>query len=249
MQYGLPLEGVSRLAEAHRRLKDAYGLPAATLRLDPLGQLVLSMLGARTRDAAAKHAFAALVNRHARWEELTRLPYPDFAALIRNVTFAERKAEFIPLALRAIVERRGRLDLDFLSAWPAEQALAWLDRLPGVGPKTGAAVLNFSTLHRRALVVDTHYWRAARRLALIPPGTSLSRASRLLARQVPAAWDADDTETNFLLMKQLGQRHCRHAAPDCAGCPLRPMCPEAGRGAARQAIDASAPDHAHDRRA
>src|SRR5690606_7256789 len=104
-----------------------------------------------------------LANRFPDWEKLTRAPYWDLAALIGDVTFAERKAKFIPLALCTIAAQRGRLELAFLSAWPEETALAWLDTLPGVGPKTGAAVLNYSTLHRRALVVDTHYRRVAQR--------------------------------------------------------------------------------------
>lgn len=247
MQYGLPLEGVSRLSEAHGRLLAAFGPPLPALRLDPVAQLVHSMLGARTRDAISRRTFLLLADRHARWEELIELPYWDLFALIRDVTFAERKAEFIPRALRGIVERRGRLDLRFLSGWPVDAALDWLDELPGVGPKTAAAVLNFSTLHRRALVVDTHYWRVAIRLGLIPAKTSLAKAPRLLTRQTPAAWTADDTETNFILMKRLGQDYCRHSRPDCAACPLRSMCSSVGHATARNANAASTASDAHGR--
>jgi endonuclease III len=244
MQYGLPFEGISRLTEMHRRLLAAFGPPRPTLRLDPVSQLVHSMLGARTRDAISRKTFAALTNRHSRWEELVELPYWDLFELIRGVTFAERKAEFIPLALRTIVKRRGRLDLDFLSTWPADTALQWLDDLPGVGPKTAAAVLNFSTLHQRALVVDTHYQRVAIRLGLIPEKTSLAKAARLLSREVPAAWNADDTETNFILVKQLGQECCRSGRTVCTQCPLCSLCPEIGRATARHPT-ATEPGHAH----
>jgi len=227
MQFELPLEGASRLTEIHRRLMAAYGPPLPTFRLDPVSQLVLSMLGARTHDHISRRYFSDLANHHPRWEELIQIPYADFSAHISGVTHAERKAVFIPQALRGIIERRRRLDLDFLSAWPVDDALAWLDALRGVGPKTSAAVLNFSTLHQRALVVDTHYWRVARRLGLILPKTSLAKSSQLLTRQIPSFWTADDTEKNFIFMKKLGQEYCHYAAPECARCPLQSICPHA----------------------
>lgn len=251
MQYGLPFEGISPLCEVHLRLGAFYGPQPITHRLDPVSQLVHSMLGARTRDAITRKVFVALASSQMRWEELIELPYSDFFTLIRNVTFAERKAEFISLALRTIVERRGRLDLDFLSAWPVEASLVWLDALKGVGPKTAAAVLNFSTLHQRALVVDTHYWRVARRLGLIPEKTSLAKAAHLLAQQIPSSFNAADAEINFILMKKLGQEYCRPARPECARCPLRSMCPQASgqwtRRAERNEIKMSVPSHAYGR--
>jgi endonuclease III len=228
MQYDLPFEGASRLGETHRHLKGAFGPPLPTLRLDPLSQLLRSLLGARTRDAVSGEVFATLANHHSRWEELLQIPHENLFALIRDVTHAERKAVFIPLALRGIIDRRRSLDLDFLSAWPVDDGLAWLQALRGVGPKTAAAVLNFSALHQRALVVDTHYWRVARRLGLISLKTSLAKSSYSLARQIPVSWNADDTEENFILMKELGQTLCHHGVPECPRCPLRPMCPHPG---------------------
>jgi endonuclease-3 len=253
MQYELPFEGVSRLPEIHRRLTAAYGPPPAAVRLDPVSQLIRSMLGARTYDAVSNKAFAALANRCARWEDLIHMPCRDLLGLIRNVTFPENKAKHIPLALQTIIERHGRLELDFLSAWPVKSALAWLDRLPGTGPKTSAAVLNFSTLDRRALVVDTHYWRVACSLGLIPYTSSLAKASRLLMAQIPAMWTSGDTHAHFLLMKRLGQEYCRHSISKCTPCPLRPLCPQTRRpglhrAAARQGIAASAASDAHGRR-
>jgi endonuclease III len=247
MQFGLPFEDNASLSRIHQRLVDAYGPLPATHRLDPVSQLVHSVLGARTRDRISPKTFALLANRFPVWEELIRAPYWDLAALIRDVTFAERKAKFIPLALCTIAEQRGRLELDFLSAWPEEASLAWLDALPGVGPKTAAAVLNFSTLHKRALVVDTHYRRVAQRLRLISTKTSLACAPRLLTRQIPGCWTANDTEMNFLLMKKLGQEYCRHSKPDCAACPLLRLCPEADSPAAQTATATFTSSHNHGR--
>ena len=50
---------------------------------------------------------------------------------------------------------------------PLEEARAWLASLHGVGPKTAACVLMFA-LGQPAMPVDTHVFRVAMRLGLIP---------------------------------------------------------------------------------
>ena len=59
---------------------------------------------------------------------------------------------------------RAGLDLDPSSGWssaPREQAIEFLEPLPGVGRKTAACVLLFS-FDRPELPVDTHVYRVAR---------------------------------------------------------------------------------------
>lgn len=233
MQYALPFERATRLAEVHWRLRAFYGPPPEAWRPDPVSQLVLSMMGVRTRGEVSSRAFERLAIRFKSWDSLAGASTGEIAELIAGVTRAEHQAGLLSRALQAIIARHGRLELDFLAGWPVEDALSWLRRLPGVGPKVAAAVLNFSTLGRRALVVDTHHWRASRRLGLIPPKTALDRTPKLLTRQLPDAWSAGEVETHHLLMKRLGQDVCHHAATECGRCPLRPMCPVAVRLLAR----------------
>ena len=71
-----------------------------------------------------------------------------------------------------------------------EKARAWLQRLPGIGPKTSAAVLSFSTLRRPTLPVDSHRHRVAARTGLIPMNLAVGRSRRVLAAQLPPDWDA-----------------------------------------------------------
>ncbi len=108
------------------------------------------------------------------------------AALTRQlkpVTYAERKATQLRNALRMIEERRGSLVLNFLADWPVDDAQDWLRTLPGVGPKVSAAVLNFSTLRQRVLVVDCHHFRVAKRLGLLRPNAPFAAAQRILMSQ------------------------------------------------------------------
>ena len=233
MQYSLPLADENRLLDAHRLLLAAYGPVPAYERLDPVSQMVLAMLSGRTRDALAMDAFMRLARHLNGWEKLAAMEPHILKPLIFDITFAERKAVYLPEAIRRILSLRGRLDLGFLAAWPVETARRWLEALPGVGAKTSAAVLNVSTLHRRILTADTHHVRAAQRLGFVPPKADIARTIRLLNRRLPDAWNADDTEAHHVLMQRLGQMVCTHRDPGCAGCPLCGLCPAAaGEGCA-----------------
>jgi endonuclease III len=224
VQLALPLSLSRPVVEVHYRLLAAYGPPPEWVRLDPVSQLILSLLGSRTRGDVSKMVFHALCERFRDWESLRDAPLAAIEPLLRPVTFAEKKVVWLPAALRSITTRRGRLDLIFLVDWPVKAARGWLETLPGVGPKVSAAVVNFSTLRMRALVVDTHHLRVAKRLNLLPPATDAAVAHRLLMRQLPTDWTADDLDTHHTLMKLHGQRFCRHAAPICSPCPLRDLC-------------------------
>lgn len=228
MQYTLPLAEQNRLIDAHRLLLAAFGPVPACRRLDPVGQMVLAMLSGRTRDAVAMEVFMRLARHLKGWDRLAEMQPHTLKPLISDITFAERKAIYLPDAIRRILSLRGRLDLAFLVDWPVETARRWLEALPGVGAKTSAAVLNMSTLHRRILMVDTAHNRAARRLGLVPPKADIARATRLLNRQIPDAWNADDTEAHHVLMQDLGKRLCTFHHPDCPHCPLCTLCPSGG---------------------
>jgi endonuclease-3 len=237
MQLSLALPGPSLIVEIDDRLRAAYGGPPDFARIDPVSQLVQSLLSSKTLDAVSTAAFLALAHRYkqrrdASWD-LLRLAAP--AAIypqIRAVHHAEVKAVQLPQALMLIYARSGGLDLDFLADWPVATARYWLTALPGVGPKVSAAVLNFSTLNRRVLVCDTHGLRVARRLGLSPPGRSDEVTYRMVERQIPDDWTAETLSDHHWLMKTHGQRRCHATVPLCAGCPLDDIC--ADRKSARR---------------
>ena len=108
-------------------------------------------------------------------------------------------------------------------------ARAWLERLPGVGPKTSAAVLSFSVLRRPALPVDSHHHRVAVRTGLIPAGLAVGPSHQVLAAQLPPDWDAQTVYDNHETMMLHGQRCCFPQRPGCARCPLLDLCPAGQR--------------------
>lgn len=225
MQYTLAFGIENRLERAQKLLMAAFGPIAPTHRLDPVSQMVFAILSGRTRDEIARKAFEALANRMPDWEELVEMRPGQLMKLVAKTTFPEKKVRDLPAALKGIIVRRGRLDLDFLAVWPVEDARAWLEKLYGVGPKTSTAVLNLSTLHKRILVTDKAHARVARRIGLVPEDCSFDRTLNLLNRQLPDHWTADEAEEHHVLMQYLGKSICTHSHPGCSICPLGTLCP------------------------
>ena len=238
------MELPEKALEIHRRLCGAYGCPIAYFHsLDPLSELVSSLLSHRTRNADSGAAFKTLRERFPNWADVAAAPTTDIQAAIARVTWPEQKAPRIQAILRAIEAEHGALSLDFLTELSVEDARAWLERLPGVGPKTSAAVLSFSTLRLPALPVDSHHHRVAARTGLIPLGLAVGPSHRVLAAQLPADWDAQHIYDNHEVLMLHGQRCCFYRKPACVRCPLLDLCPT-GQGLLQAATGLSGVDPA-----
>jgi len=230
--------------EIHRRLCRSYGCPIAYFHsLDPLSELVSSLLSHRTRNADSGAAFKALRQRFPDWAAVAAAPTAEVQAAIAGVTWPEQKAPRIQSILRAVETERGALSLDFLADLAVDDARAWLERLPGIGPKTSAAVLSFSTLRRPALPVDSHHHRVAARTGLIPSGLVVGPSHRVLAAQLPPDWDAQQIYDNHEVLMLHGQRCCFYRKPACVRCPLLDLCPT-GQGLMQSATGVDGADPA-----
>jgi endonuclease-3 len=163
-------------------------------------------------------------------------PTEEVEATIEGVTWPEQKAPRLQAVLHAIEERHGSLSLDFLETMPVEEARAWLESIPGIGPKTSAAVLSFSVLRKAALPVDSHHHRVAQRTGLIPLSTAVGPSHAALAALLPEDWDAQAIYDNHEVMMLHGQRCCFFKNPACHRCAVLDLCPVGqGRVEGRQA--------------
>lgn len=218
--------GASPLPDIRRSLVAIYGPQISVARMDPVSQLVKSAISGRAYDEVSWNAFFRLRTQYGGdWEALSLAPGAELESIVSPTTFPEAKARRLPVLLRMLKHRRGALELDFLARESVEGAMAWLKALPAVGPRTAACVLNFSRLNMRALVVDTHVHRVARRLGLAPCRGETQAAYNALMNQMPEAWDAEDLFELHCLIKRLGQTFCTHARPRCGACPLKETCP------------------------
>ncbi|HVF10739.1 MAG TPA: hypothetical protein VNA16_08050 [Abditibacteriaceae bacterium] len=210
----------------HQRLCAAYQCPIAYFNnLDPLSELISSLLSHRTKNADSSRAFQELRARFADWSEVRDAPTEQVEAAIAACTWPEQKAPRIQQILRRITELRGELALEFLGEMPVPEARAWLETLPGVGPKTSAATLAFSTLRRPALPVDSHHHRMAQRLGLIPSNLAVGPAHTVLEAQLPPDWSAQQVYDNHEVLMLHGQRVCFFHNPACHRCVVLDLCP------------------------
>ncbi|HEY0076326.1 MAG TPA: hypothetical protein VGB77_19665 [Abditibacteriaceae bacterium] len=214
------------LVEVHRRLCAEYNCPIEYFHnLDPLSELVSSLLSHRTKNADSSRAFRQLREQFLDWEAVRDAPVSEIEKAIAPCTWPEQKAPRLQNILRLISERTGELSLDFLAGLSVTEARRWLEQLPGVGPKTSAAVLCFSNLRRRALPVDSHHHRVAQRLGLIAPNLSVGPAHAVLEAQLPAEWDAQQVYDNHEILVLHGQKVCFFSSPACRRCAVLDLCP------------------------
>jgi endonuclease-3 len=189
---------------------------------DPMTELILTILSQNTSDANSGRAFARLRLRLPTWEALLGAEPREIEEAIQVGGLARIKAPRIKAVVEEVWGRLGSFDLWFLKEMPLAEAKAWLRSLPGVGPKTAACVLMFA-LGMPALPVDTHVYRVARRLGLVPRQAGAEKAHDLLEAMLAP----DDVYPFHMSLIRHGRRICRAQRPLCQQCPLAPRCPSA----------------------
>lgn len=207
--------------QAHLRLQEAYGEQEIYARLDPMHELIATVLSHRTTHANEVAAYRRMRERFPTWETVRDAPLPDLIEAIGASNYPEVKAPYIQKILTRILAERGEANLDFLRAYTTEQAMAWLTSLPGVGLKTATLLLLFN-FQKPVLPVDTHVHRVTLRLGVLPPKMSAEKAHAALLAMLPA-----EPKTLFNFHKHFywhGQRVCAWGLPVCSRCVLRDLC-------------------------
>ena len=190
--------------------------------MEPLDELLFTVLTQHTSDSNAEVAYDAMRERYPSWGEVLEADTDSLAGTIRSGGLANQKAPRLQAILAEILKRRGDFMIDFLADLPLDDAKEWLTTLPGVGPKTAAVTLAFS-LNMPAMPVDTHVYRVGRRLGLIPLTTSVDDAHVIMESQVPP----DRVYAYHVQLIAHGRRTCKAQRPLCDECPLADICPSA----------------------
>lgn len=212
------------MAWVRDRLRSRFGSAGPIHAMTPIGQLVKSSISSRTRDAISLVAYHhRLVEAYPQWSAIAGAMPAAVETVIGDVTFASVKARHLREALRMVEASRPDFNLAFLGQGSVSEALAWLERLPGVGRKVSASTLNFSTLRMPAFVVDTHVLRILRRFGFIG-ARSDTRAAYDRMTGILNGWSAADLAELHILMKRLGQDICRADRACCRECPIGRRC-------------------------
>lgn len=189
-----------------------------------MGELVQTVLSQHTAWPNSRRAYGRLRELFPTWERVAEAPVELVEEAIRPAGLARLKAPRITGIVQRVIEERGEPELGFLAEVPRDQALAWLQRLPGVGYTTAACVLLFG-LGRPVMPVDTGIERVARRLGLAEPRHTPDDIGRALEVAV-AAEEVYPLHVNLI---RLARAVCRPREPACMVCVLNDLCATFGR--------------------
>ena len=237
-------EQADKLPHIHRLLLGFYGEQPVRTPWDPLTQFIYSLLSSRTKTPQAHQVMRDLERAFpgagpGAWEAVRDAAVAELERSISVVTFPEVKAPRLKAALEQITARTGALSLDFLARYRTEKIRTWLEQFEGIGPQISAAVVNFSTLRRRALSIDANHLRVVQRLCVVPRADAGTTEERLM-RLVPETWDAVTLDEHHSLVKLHGQTLCTFENPRCPDCPLLKLCPTGQRNTAGEALPQTA---------
>jgi endonuclease-3 len=188
--------------------------------LDPLAELIFTVLSQNTSDVNRDRAWASLKHAYPSWKQVLAARAPDLAKTIAVGGLSNIKAPRIQAILREVLDREGRLSLKRLERLGDDEVVAYLRTLPGIGPKTVACVLAFS-LGRERLPVDTHVHRVTARLGLTAPRATPEQAQTQIEALVPGPQRVD---THVAIIAH-GRTTCRAQRPLCETCVVFDLCP------------------------
>ena len=209
-----------KIPDAIRVMTEQYGPFEAEPRLDPVHELVFTILSQHTSDINSARAFRLLMEEFGSLEAVARGEVAVIEKAISPGGLAKVKAPRIKLVLIRILELNGALDLSFLREMPLNEAKTWLRQLPGIGPKSAGIILNFS-LGMPAMAVDTHIYRVCQRLRFIGPKVTVEKAHDILEAKVPP----EQVFQFHVAIINHGRRVCKAQRPLCAECVVAEECP------------------------
>lgn len=199
-------------------LEQAYGSPRHGNLDDPLDELIYIKLSQQTNAPKFRAMYEALRRRYPGCHELEAASEDELEALLRPGGLGRQRARNLRAMAARIVADRGRLDLTWLRDVPAEDAIAYLASLPGVGIKTAYCVAMYALGHD-VLPVDVHVQRISERLGLLPPGLSDVKKHRHMMEIVPPG----QRYAYHVNCVSHGRAVCR-MVPKCEACLIRPFC-------------------------
>jgi endonuclease-3 len=202
-----------------QNLESTFGVPELEPPSDPLDMLLRVILSQATTNANSHRTFAALKEKFPTWDDALRARESTIAKTIHLGGLANQKAKVIKNLLRQIKEEHGLLDLNFLRDVSTKEAVAYLKRFRGIGPKTIACTLLFAC-HKNIFPLDTHIFRILRRVGMIPLKCSDEKAHEILDSIVP---DGKFYSFHVNLIR-LGRTICKPQNPLCERCPIVEYC-------------------------
>ena len=180
---------------------------------NPFQLLVATVLSAQCTDAAVNTVTPELFRRFPSPSALAGAPLAEVERLVHPTGTFRAKAHNIKALSRMLVERHGG---------EVPGTMEELTGMPGVGRKTAGVVLSFC-FGQPAICVDTHFSRVTRRL-----GLTSSEKPEQIEHDIAAITPREKWTEVSNVLNRFGRAICHARKPECASCPVRKYCVEAG---------------------
>lgn len=175
--------------------------------------LVATVLSAQCTDKRVNQVTPGLFHRYPDAPHMATASAEDVLEHIRSVSYPNAKARHLVELARILVDKYGG---------EVPESHAELVKLPGVGQKT-ANVVEAVWFGHATIAVDTHVFRVAHRLGLVPKdATTPLKVEACLMRHIPK--DDIPNAHHWLLLH--GRYVCKSAKPLCTRCPFNDFCPK-----------------------
>ena len=177
---------------------------------NPYQLLIAVILSAQTTDAQVNSVTGRLFQAFPTPRDLARAQQGAVERCIHSTGFFRAKAHNIRDAAGQLCERfDGRVP----------HAMSDLLSLPGVGRKT-ANVIRGALFGKPAIIVDTHFARVSRRLALTD-----ATAPQRIEEQVAGLLPPESHYSFSMRVNYHGRYRCSARRPECQSCEIRILCP------------------------
>ncbi|WP_100445072.1 HhH-GPD family protein [Glycomyces xiaoerkulensis] len=200
--------------DSHNRTDLPWRRPGTTA----WGVLVSEVMSQQTQVARVAPVWEAWMERWPDPADLAGAPTAEVLRAWGRMGYPRRALRLQECARIVAEEHGGEVPAD-----PAE-----LERLPGIGVYTAAAVAVFH-YGRRHPVVDTNVRRVVARLGgEADAGTATSKAD-IAAAEALLPRDAPTAARVSLALMELGALVCDARRPECGACPVEDVCGFSGR--------------------
>lgn len=204
--------------ERYERILDTFRVtqPHVTTELlfaSAFQLLVATVLSAQCTDKRVNQVTPDLFSHYPDARSMAQAEPDDVLEYIRSVSYPNAKARHLVAMARALVADH---------AGEVPESHNELVKLPGVGQKT-ANVVEAVWFGHATMAVDTHVFRVAHRLGLVPKeATTPLKVEQYLMRHIP---QEDISNAHHWLLLH-GRYVCKSAKPLCADCPFDGFCPK-----------------------
>ena len=204
--------------ERYERILDTFRVtqPHVTTELlfaSAFQLLVATVLSAQCTDKRVNQVTPDLFSHYPDARSMAQAEPDDVLEYIRSVSYPNAKARHLVAMARALVADH---------AGEVPESHNELVKLLGVGQKT-ANVVEAVWFGHATMAVDTHVFRVAHRLGLVPKeATTPLKVEQYLMRHIP---QEDIPNAHHWLLLH-GRYVCKSAKPLCADCPFDGFCPK-----------------------